>query len=109
MSVKTSLQMEICISVPTKFVSLTVLRENARGRKKPGRKHPRPGDIEYDYPEDSAVKKIKPDVEKVIVSEDSPIKGSSVDVGNVRASVEAVGATITEELLGRIKGTVDNR
>lgn len=104
MSVKISLRMKVDTSVPTKSVNLTVLRKNARGRKKPGRKQPRPGDVEYDYPEDSAVKKFKHDME----GEESVSGETPVDVRDVRASVESVGVTLTDESLGRINGTVDH-
>ena len=97
------------MSVPAKSVNLTVLRKNARGKKKPGRKQPRPGDTDYELPDDSDVKRAKLSSEEQCTSVNDvqeEVRDSQASVNDVRDSINSLGVEITEESYGRIDGTV---
>ena len=85
-SVKMALRMRQSPSVTTKSVNLTVLRKKARGSKKPGRKQPRPGDVDYQLPDDCEEKtRDQPPFRSPI--RDQPIRDRSPIRESVRESV----------------------
>ena len=124
LSVKLSLRMNIDMSVPKKSVNLTVLRKNARGRKKPGRKQPRPGDVDYEYPDVSNAKKartVEDQMNEISVTDvrDQVSETSVTDVRDrepvdqtsvidVRDQIDRVVIELTDESFGRVDGHVDH-
>jgi hypothetical protein len=62
-----------------KIVNLTVLSKNVRGKKKPGRKMPRPGDVEYDPPDLPHLP--DPEIDNSPEKNDSNITPSSAEIG----------------------------
>jgi hypothetical protein len=73
---------EIDLKPEKKTVNLTTLRKNVRGRKKPGRKRPRLGDIDIEPAKDSEVG--KSEKEKDIVAEESWIESDGIITSSLK-------------------------